>query len=169
MVEDVISEPATYTTLPCTASVMARTIAIEGSRWVPYPVYLPRSRAGSMTVARNVGTAVSTVQSCNETRTSTESSRSTRSRTSGSATVLRSTSGNGTPSRTLAIFQLVVAWQLKPTPAYGYVSGIVSILLAAAIWMGLPGSAAWVIGTLVGVSFVVQGAWLYALSKTLRA
>lgn len=67
------------------------------------------------------------------------------------------------------IFHVFVAWQLRPTPAYGYVSGILSILLAAAIWMGLPGSATWVIGTLVGVSFVIQGAWLYALSRTLRA
>ena len=67
------------------------------------------------------------------------------------------------------IFQLVVAWQLRPTPVYGYVSGIISVLLAAAILIGLPGSAAWLIGTLVGVSLVVQGAWLYALSKTLRA
>jgi len=67
------------------------------------------------------------------------------------------------------VFQLVVAWQLRPTPAYGYVGGIISVLLAAAIWMRLPGSAEWVIGTLVGVSFIVQGAWLVALSKTLRS
>jgi uncharacterized membrane protein HdeD (DUF308 family) len=66
------------------------------------------------------------------------------------------------------VFQLVVAWQLRPTPVYGYVGGIISVLLAAAIWMRLPGSAEWVIGTIVGVSFVVQGAWLLALSKTLR-
>lgn len=67
------------------------------------------------------------------------------------------------------IFQLVMAWQLRPTPAYGYVSGIISVLLAAAIWMELPGSATWVIGVMVGVSFLVQGAWLYALSNTLRS
>ncbi|MHC4732305.1 MAG: HdeD family acid-resistance protein [Planctomycetota bacterium] len=67
------------------------------------------------------------------------------------------------------IFQLVAAWQLRPTPAYGYVSGIISVLLAAAIWMRMPGSATWVIGTLVGVSFLVQGGALVALSKTLRS
>jgi uncharacterized membrane protein HdeD (DUF308 family) len=67
------------------------------------------------------------------------------------------------------IFQLIVAWQLRPTPAYGYVGGIISVLLAAAIWMRLPGSAEWLIGTLVGVSFVVQGGWLLAFSKTLRS
>jgi uncharacterized membrane protein HdeD (DUF308 family) len=67
------------------------------------------------------------------------------------------------------VFLLVAAWQLRPTPAYGYVSGIISVLLAAAIWMGLPGSATWVIGTLVGVSFLVQGVWLLALSRTLRS
>ena len=33
------------------------------------------------------------------------------------------------------VFQLIVAWQLRPTPAYGYVGGIISVLLAAAIWM----------------------------------
>jgi len=67
------------------------------------------------------------------------------------------------------VFHLFVAWQLRPTPAYGYVSGIISVLLAAAIWMRLPGSATWVIGTLVGVSFLVQGVWLLALSRTLRS
>jgi uncharacterized membrane protein HdeD (DUF308 family) len=67
------------------------------------------------------------------------------------------------------IFHIFVAWQLRPTPAYGYVSGIISVLLAAAIWMELPGSATWVIGTLVGVSFLVQGVWLLALSRTLRS
>ena len=67
------------------------------------------------------------------------------------------------------IFHIFVAWQLRPTPVYGYVSGIISVLLAAAIWMGLPGSATWVIGTLVGVSFLVQGVWLLALSRTLRS
>lgn len=67
------------------------------------------------------------------------------------------------------IFQLVMAWQLRPTPAYGYVSGIISVLLAAAIWMGLPSTAEWVIGTMIGVSFLVQGGWLYALSRTLRS
>ncbi|MBW2373227.1 MAG: DUF308 domain-containing protein [Deltaproteobacteria bacterium] len=67
------------------------------------------------------------------------------------------------------VFHIFVAWQLRPTPVYGYVSGIISVLLAAAIWMRLPGSATWVIGTLVGVSFLVQGVWLLALSRTLRA
>ena len=67
------------------------------------------------------------------------------------------------------VFHIFVAWQLRPTPVYGYVSGIISVLLAAAIWMRMPGSATWVIGTLVGVSFLVQGGWLVALSKTLRA
>ncbi|MHC4973255.1 MAG: HdeD family acid-resistance protein [Planctomycetota bacterium] len=67
------------------------------------------------------------------------------------------------------VFQLIVAWQLRPTPAYGYVGGIISVLLAAAIWMRLPGSATWVIGVMVGVSFIVQGGWLLAFSKTLRS
>jgi uncharacterized membrane protein HdeD (DUF308 family) len=67
------------------------------------------------------------------------------------------------------VFQLIVAWQLRPTPAYGYVGGIISVLLAAAIWMRLPGSATWVIGVMVGVGFIVPGGWVLAFSKTLRS
>lgn len=36
-------------------------------------------------------------------------------------------------------------------------SGIISLLLAGLIWSGLPGSAAWVIGLLVGINMLIFG------------
>ena len=48
------------------------------------------------------------------------------------------------------------------------VSGIVDLILAALILFGLPGSAAWAIGLLVGINMVMGGVALIAMAMTAR-
>jgi uncharacterized membrane protein HdeD (DUF308 family) len=47
-------------------------------------------------------------------------------------------------------------------------SGIVDLVLAAIIFMGLPGTAAWAIGLLVGVNMVFGGSALIAMALHAR-
>lgn len=57
------------------------------------------------------------------------------------------------------ICQLIMAFQLRPMPGSGWmmVSGIVGILLAVMIYSRWPSSAAWVLGTLVGINLIFDG------------
>ncbi|HEX4153950.1 MAG TPA: HdeD family acid-resistance protein [Steroidobacteraceae bacterium] len=48
-------------------------------------------------------------------------------------------------------------------------SGIVDIVLAAIIFLGLPGTAAWAIGLLVGINLVVGGSALISMALHARA
>jgi uncharacterized membrane protein HdeD (DUF308 family) len=48
-------------------------------------------------------------------------------------------------------------------------SGVVDLLLAALILAGLPGSAAWAIGILIGINLVVGGSALMAMALRARA
>jgi uncharacterized membrane protein HdeD (DUF308 family) len=47
-------------------------------------------------------------------------------------------------------------------------SGVVDLLLAALIFAGLPGSAAWAIGILIGINLVVGGSALIAMALRAR-
>jgi len=47
-------------------------------------------------------------------------------------------------------------------------SGIVDLVLAAIIWAGLPGTAAWAIGLLVGINMLLGGAALIGLALHAR-
>ena len=49
------------------------------------------------------------------------------------------------------------------------VSGIVDLILAAIIFMGLPGTAAWAIGLLVGINLVFGGSALISMALHARA
>jgi uncharacterized membrane protein HdeD (DUF308 family) len=49
------------------------------------------------------------------------------------------------------------------------VSGIVDLILAGMIFLGLPGTAAWAIGLLVGINLVFGGAALIAMALHARA
>jgi uncharacterized membrane protein HdeD (DUF308 family) len=57
------------------------------------------------------------------------------------------------------IFELVMWFRIRHVPGSGWVlfDGIVSLLLAILIWMHLPNSAVWVIGTLVGFGILFSG------------
>jgi uncharacterized membrane protein HdeD (DUF308 family) len=53
--------------------------------------------------------------------------------------------------------------------AWMLVSGIIDLILAAIIWAGLPGTAAWALGLLVGINMLFGGASLIAMALHARA
>jgi len=68
------------------------------------------------------------------------------------------------------VFALVLAFQMRPLPGWGWVlfDAIVTILLGALIWAHWPINSEWVVGTLVGISFIVSGVSRLMLSLTVR-
>lgn len=53
--------------------------------------------------------------------------------------------------------------------AFMLLSGVIDLILAAIIYAGLPGSAAWALGVLVGINMVFGGAALLAMAVHARA
>jgi uncharacterized membrane protein HdeD (DUF308 family) len=49
------------------------------------------------------------------------------------------------------------------------VSGIVDLFLAAVILTGLPGTAAWALGLIVGINMIFGGASLIAMALSARS
>jgi uncharacterized membrane protein HdeD (DUF308 family) len=68
------------------------------------------------------------------------------------------------------VLEFVVSFQLRPLPGSGWllVDGIVTLLLAVMIWSTWPSSAAWVVGTLVGISMMFSGITRLMLSIAVR-
>jgi uncharacterized membrane protein HdeD (DUF308 family) len=65
-------------------------------------------------------------------------------------------------------FKIALALHLRPIPSWGWLmfSGTVSASLGILIWMGLPDTAKWAIGLLVGIELLFSG-WammMFALS-----
>jgi len=48
-------------------------------------------------------------------------------------------------------------------------SGIIDLVLAAMIWAGLPSTAAWAIGLLVGINMLFGGAAMIAMAMHARS
>ncbi len=48
------------------------------------------------------------------------------------------------------------------------VSGIIDLILAAMIFTGLPGTAAWTLGLLVGINMIIGGSALVAMALHAR-
>lgn len=57
------------------------------------------------------------------------------------------------------IAKLILSFELRSFGNWGWLllSGILSIILAALIWSGWPGTATWVIGLLVGINLLFLG------------
>ncbi len=57
------------------------------------------------------------------------------------------------------VFKIALALNLKPMSSWGWFlfSGVLSVLLGVLIWIGLPGTARWVIGMLVGIELLFSG------------
>jgi uncharacterized membrane protein HdeD (DUF308 family) len=57
------------------------------------------------------------------------------------------------------IFELILAFRLKPIPGWGWTlfDGIITIILGFMIWRTWPSSTVWAIGTLVGISMLFSG------------
>lgn len=68
------------------------------------------------------------------------------------------------------IFAVVLAFQLKPHPGWGWIlfDAIITILLGGLIWAHWPANSEWVMGTLVGISFIVSGVSRLMLSMSVR-
>jgi uncharacterized membrane protein HdeD (DUF308 family) len=56
-------------------------------------------------------------------------------------------------------FKIALALHLKPYPSWDWlmISGLIAVVLGALIWMGLPGTATWAIGLLVGIELLFSG------------
>jgi uncharacterized membrane protein HdeD (DUF308 family) len=65
-------------------------------------------------------------------------------------------------------FKIALALNIKPFPSWDWlmISGLVAVFISALIWIGLPGTATWTIGLLVGIELLLSG-WsmvIFALS-----
>jgi uncharacterized membrane protein HdeD (DUF308 family) len=78
----------------------------------------------------------------------------------------------------LAVFLVVkgglktaAAWHQRPQAAWGWnmASGLLSVLLGLLIWFGLPGTALWAIGLLIGIDLLFSGLTMIAFTAPSRA
>jgi uncharacterized membrane protein HdeD (DUF308 family) len=69
------------------------------------------------------------------------------------------------------IAKIMMAVQLRSTPKWGWllVSGLLALLLGILIWIEFPGTAAWVIGVLLGIDLVFSGVALIMLALAYRS
>ena len=60
---------------------------------------------------------------------------------------------------TEAVFELILAFRLRPQPNWTWVlgDGIITLILGGMIWFQWPSNAPWLIGTLVGASVLSTG------------
>ena len=68
------------------------------------------------------------------------------------------------------VFALVLAFQMRPLPGWGWVlfDAIITILLGGMIWAHWPLNSEWVVGTLIGISFIASGVSRLMLSLAVR-
>ena len=68
------------------------------------------------------------------------------------------------------VLEFILSAQLRPAPGAGWllVDGVITLALAVMIWSTWPSSAAWVIGTLVGLSMFFSGMTRLMLSLAVR-
>jgi len=69
-----------------------------------------------------------------------------------------------------AILETVLSFQLRPAQGWGWLlfDGIVTFILAVMIYATWPSSAAWAVGTLVGISMLFSGMTRLMLSLAAR-
>jgi uncharacterized membrane protein HdeD (DUF308 family) len=68
------------------------------------------------------------------------------------------------------ISKLVFALTIRPFPNWGWVllSGIIGILLSLIPWASLPVTAVWLLGVLLGIDLICEGAALGYLAWQVR-
>lgn len=68
------------------------------------------------------------------------------------------------------IAKVIFALTIRPFPNWGWVlgSGVVGILLALVLWSNMPLSAEWVLGLMLGILLICEGAALTALAWHVR-
>jgi len=67
------------------------------------------------------------------------------------------------------VFKLVAAFGLRPFPGWGWIgfSGALSVLLGLLLLLGLPGTALWAVGLLVGLDLIFLGVAEIAMATSL--
>jgi uncharacterized membrane protein HdeD (DUF308 family) len=68
------------------------------------------------------------------------------------------------------ILELMLSYQLRSLPGVGWLlfDGIITLVLGIMIWSTWPSSAAWIVGTLVGISMLFSGITRLMLSMAVR-
>ena len=68
------------------------------------------------------------------------------------------------------IDRLVFAMTIRPFPNWGWVlaSGVIGILLSVFLWASLPVTAIWLLGVLLGIHLICEGAALGYLAWQVR-
>ncbi|ODS01843.1 hypothetical protein AUC69_06060 [Methyloceanibacter superfactus] len=68
------------------------------------------------------------------------------------------------------IAKVIFALTIKPFPNWGWVlgAGVISILLAVILWANMPLSADWLLGVLLGIQLICEGAALTYLAWKVR-
>jgi uncharacterized membrane protein HdeD (DUF308 family) len=68
------------------------------------------------------------------------------------------------------VLAVVLAFQMRPLPGWGWIlfDAIVTVLLGCLIWAHWPVNSEWLVGTLVGISFIASGVSRLALSSAVR-
>lgn len=68
------------------------------------------------------------------------------------------------------VFKIALSLHLRPGSSWGWLmfNGIVSVLLGVLIWAGLPGTARWAIGLLVGIELLFTGWAMIMFSMSIR-
>jgi uncharacterized membrane protein HdeD (DUF308 family) len=68
------------------------------------------------------------------------------------------------------IMRTVIAFHMKPVQGWGWmlVGGVLSVLLALMVWAQFPVSAAWLVGTLAGVSLISNGMTVFSVAGAAR-
>jgi uncharacterized membrane protein HdeD (DUF308 family) len=69
------------------------------------------------------------------------------------------------------ISKVIFSLTIRPFPNWGWVlaSGVVGILVALYLWASLPVTAIWLLGVLVGIQLICEGAALSYLAWKVRA
>jgi uncharacterized membrane protein HdeD (DUF308 family) len=69
------------------------------------------------------------------------------------------------------VFKVIEATRLRPVSNWGWllVSGLVSVFLGIIIWAGLPMTAFWAIGLIVGIDLIFGGISMIMVSVSMRA
>lgn len=67
-------------------------------------------------------------------------------------------------------FKIIHAYQMRPSPNWVWllVSGAASVILGIMIWAGFPATSAFIIGLLVGISFLMNGITMVMVSFALK-
>jgi uncharacterized membrane protein HdeD (DUF308 family) len=71
----------------------------------------------------------------------------------------------------VGVIKIINAFRIRPTSQWGWVlvSGLVSILLSAVIWAGMPLTALWAVGLIVGIDLVFCGLAFLMLMLAVRS